>query len=276
MHARRLPATARRGPSRLLHLTLLLGVAASGCDRPGADAEAGAAGTGREGDREAAAAAEQALVQAMADSAGWPSYGRDQTNQRYSPLSQVNTGNVSGLQLAWKYNTGIFHSFEASPVVLNGTMYVSTPLNHVVALDAATGRKRWEYAYEYDGVTVHCCGPVNRGVAVYGDRVYMGTLDARLVALDAESGEEVWTARVGDEAKAYAVNGPIVAVDGKVLAGTSGGEYGIRGYIAAYDAGSGDEVWRWYTIPSPEEGGWWCEWRETDAFGVSLNRNIAR
>ena len=188
----------------------------------------------------------------------------------------IDARNVGDLKLAWKYNTGIVNAFEASPAVVNGTMYVSTPLNHVVALEAATGKKRWEYAHQYGGVTVHCCGPVNRGVAVYGDRVYMGTLDAQLVALDAQTGKPVWKIRVADNSKGYAVNGPIVAVDGKVLAGTSGAEYGIRGYIAAYDAASGEEVWRWYTIPSPDEGGWWGQWRETDAFGVRLNRNITR
>ncbi|HUF34771.1 MAG TPA: PQQ-binding-like beta-propeller repeat protein [Gemmatimonadales bacterium] len=264
-----LPDRTGRGLAASL---LLLGLLA--CDRD-REAETGA-GAGREGAGERAAAAERALLAAMADSASWASYGRDQTNQRYSPLSQITTANVGELQLAWRYNTGIFHSFEASPVVVDGTMYVSTPLNHVVALEAATGRRRWEYAHDYDGVTVHCCGPVNRGVAVYGDRVYMGTLDAQLIALDAGSGEVAWRTRVADNAKAYAVNGPIVAVDGKVLAGTSGAEYGIRGYIAAYDAQSGAEVWRWHTIPSPEDGGWWGQWRETDAFGVSLNRNIAR
>jgi alcohol dehydrogenase (cytochrome c) len=216
------------------------------------------------------------LVRAMADSASWPSYGRDQTNQRYSPLGQITPANVRSLELAWKYKTGVPQSFEASPIVVNGTLYISTPLNRVVALDAVNGRKRWEYVHDFRGVTVHCCGPVNRGVAVYDGRVYMGTLDARLVALDAESGRKVWETQVADNARAYAVNGPIVAVDGKVLAGTSGAEYGIRGYLAAFDAATGREVWRWHTIPSPEEGGWWGQWRETDAFGVKLNRNIAR
>jgi hypothetical protein len=155
--------------------------------------------------------------------------------------------------------------------VVDGTMYVSTPLNHVVALDAATGAKKWEYAHEFD-VTVHCCGPVNRGVAVYDGRVYMGTLDAKLVALDAASGRKVWEQKVADNTKGYALNGPVVAVDGKVLAGVSGGEYGIRGFIEARDARTGNQVWRWYTIPSPDEGGWWGQWRETDPFGVRQTR----
>jgi PQQ-dependent dehydrogenase (methanol/ethanol family) len=212
---------------------------------------------------------------AMADSANWPSYGRDYTNQRYSPLAQVTPANVGGLKLAWTYKTGIPHAFEASPIVVGGTMYFSTPLNHVIAVDARTGQKKWEYAAQL-APTVHCCGPVNRGVAVYGGRVYMGQLDGKLVALDAANGSKVWEKQLGSAQEGYALNGGVVVADGKVLTGVSGGEYGIRGFIAAFDAGSGDEVWRFHTIPSPEEGGWWGKWSETDAFGTKLNRNIAQ
>ena len=150
--------------------------------------------------------AEAALVTAMADSANWASYGRDQTNQRYSPLAQITTSNISALQPAWRYKTGVPHAFEASPIVLDGVMYVSTPLNHVIALDATNGRKLWEHA-ETLSTTVHCCGPVNRGVAVYGGRVYMGTLDGRLVALEARTVKPAWTVRVADNERAYAIDG---------------------------------------------------------------------
>jgi alcohol dehydrogenase (cytochrome c) len=220
--------------------------------------------------------ADAAIRRAMADSGSWPSYGRDYTNRRFSPLRQITPANAGQLDLAWKYETGIHQAFETSPVVAGGVMYFSTPLNHVVALDAATGQKKWEYAHEYEGPTVHCCGPVNRGIAVYGGRVYMGALDARLVALDAESGKKVWDVRVGDNTKGYALNGPPVAAAGKVIIGISGAEYGIRGYVTAYDAASGDQVWRFYTIPSPEEGGWWGEWAPNDPFGTPLHRDIAR
>jgi PQQ-dependent dehydrogenase (methanol/ethanol family) len=221
------------------------------------------------------AAAETALRRAMADSASWPSYGRDQTNQRYSPLSQISTANAGRLTLAWRYRTGIPHAFEASPLVLDGVMYVSTPLNHVIALDAATGRKRWEHA-ETLSTTVHCCGPVNRGVAVYGGRVYTGTLDGRLVALDARTGRRSWEVRVGDNERGYAVDGAPVAADGKVIVGISGAEYGIRGFVTAYDAETGRLVWRFHTIPSPAEGGWWGKWSATDPFGTDLHRDLAR
>jgi PQQ-dependent dehydrogenase (methanol/ethanol family) len=220
-----------------------------------------------------AASADTALRSAMADSTVWPSFGRDYTNQRYSPLMQITAANVKGLQPAWSYKTGLPQAFEASPIVVGGTMYVSTPLNHVVALDAATGTKKWEYSPTL-GITVHCCGPVNRGVAVYGNRVYMGRLDGKLVALDAADGKEVWSVQAADNQRGYALTSAPVAVDGKVIIGTSGAEYGVRGYVAAYDAGSGKEVWRFYLIPAPEDGGWWGEWKETDAFGTPLHRNI--
>ena len=191
----------------------------------------------------------------MADSTDWASYGRDQTNQRYSTLTPINTANVSALRPAWRFKTGIPLGFEASPIVIDGVMYVSTPLNHVLALNAATGRKLWEHA-ESLSTTVHCCGPVNRGVAVYGGRVYTGTLDGRLVALDALTGAPAWQVRVADNEHAYAIDGAPVAANGKVIVGVSGAEYGIRGFVSAYDAETGRLAWRFYTIPSPAEGGW--------------------
>ncbi len=192
------------------------------CVLPACDGERSRAGQAEGGDRDArTASADSAIRRAMADSTQWPSYGRDYSNRRFSPLTQISPANVGQLKLAWRYKTGIPHSFEASPVVLDGTMYVSTPLNHVIALDAATGAKKWEYAHDSE-ITVHCCGPVNRGVAVYDGRVYMGTLDAKLVALDAGDGRKVWEQQIADNTKGYALNGPVIAVDGKILAGVSG------------------------------------------------------
>jgi alcohol dehydrogenase (cytochrome c) len=267
--------TARVGVALVLLVPLVLSV--TGCktergdttSRAGRDTAAAAAAP----TAATTASADTALRSAMADSTVWPSFGRDYTNQRYSPLTQISAANVRGLVPAWSYKTGLPHAFEASPVVVGGTMYVSTPLNHVVALDPATGTKKWEYSPKL-GVTVHCCGPVNRGVAVYGNRVYMGRLDGRLVALDAANGREVWNVQVADNQRGYALTGAPVVVDGKVIVGTSGAEYGVRGYLVAYDAGSGKEVWRFYLIPSPEEGGWWGQWAQTDPFGTPLHRNI--
>jgi alcohol dehydrogenase (cytochrome c) len=253
-------------------------LALAGCqggDGGGSDSARAAGGDSSGAARGAnAVQADSAMRTAMADSGSWPSYGRDYTNQRYSPLTQLTPANVSGLKLAWKYKTGVPHAFETSPIVVDGTMYISTPLNHVIALDARTGAKKWEYAAQL-GQTVFCCGPVNRGVAVYGGRVYMGQLDGKLVALNANDGSVAWQTQVGNPQEGYALNGAVVAADGKVFAGVSGGEYGIRGFLAAFDAGTGREVWRFYTIPSPEEGGWWGKWSETDPFGTSLHRDIA-
>ena len=259
------------GARRILHLAgplLLAGTVAVGCRGKEANQ------TGQQGTANGMsnAQADSALRTQMADSANWASYGRDYTNQRYSPLAQLNAGDVGGLKLAWVYHTGVPHAFEASPVIVNGTMYVSTALDHVVALDARTGTRKWEYAPQL-GTTVHCCGPVNRGVAVYGGRVYIGQLDGKLVALDANNGSKAWDVQVGDPKDGYALTGPVVAVDGKVITGISGAEYGIRGYVTAYDASNGHQLWRFYTIPSPDDGGWWGTWKTTDAFGTTVHRN---
>jgi alcohol dehydrogenase (cytochrome c) len=262
-----------RTADRLRPVSLFLAFSVVACNTERDADRSGPAAATASGDAASIAAADSTLRNAMADSTVWPSFGRDYTNQRYSPLTQISAANVGGLELAWSYKTGIPHAFEASPVVIDGTMYVSTALNHVIALDAATGTKKWEYAPTL-GVTIHCCGPVNRGVAVYGNRVYMGRLDGRLVALDARDGKEVWNIQVADNQRGYALTGAPIAVDGMVITGTSGAEYGVRGYVAAYDAGSGKEIWRFYLIPSPEEGGWWGQWSETDAFGTPLHRNI--
>lgn len=221
------------------------------------------------------APADAVLRRAMAQDSAWPSYGRDYTNRRYSALAQIDSTNVSQLRLAWRYRTGIPHAFEASPIVVDGVMYVSTPLSHVVALDAANGRRLWEYAPELK-VTVHCCGPVNRGVAVYGGRVYVGTLDAKLVALDAATGRKAWDVSVADPEQGYSLSGAPVAANGKIVIGISGAEYGIRGFVTAYDARSGKQVWRFYTIPDPDAGGWWGQWSTTDPFGTPLNRDTGR
>jgi len=250
----------------LASLLIALAAMAGGCRRePVTRSRLGATG----------ANADAALQHDFADGSAWASYGRDHSNRRYSPLAQVRTANVSRLTLAWRYHTGLPHAFEASPVVTGGVMYISTPLNHVVALDAATGRKLWEFA-ETLSTTVHCCGPVNRGVAAYGGRIYMGTLDGRLVALDARTGHPVWRVRVADNERAYAIDGAPVTTDGKVIVGISGAEYGIRGFVTAYDAATGKLVWRFYTIPSPAEGGWWGRWSATDPFGNELHRDVAR
>ncbi|MGH9420341.1 MAG: PQQ-binding-like beta-propeller repeat protein, partial [Thermoanaerobaculia bacterium] len=219
--------------------------------------------------------AESSLQKEMADSGQWPSYGRDYTNQRYSPLTQINTGNIAQLELAWHFKTGISESFETSPLVIGRTMYITTPMNHLFALDAVTGAKKWEYIHPV-GTTTACCGPNNRGAAYYNGRVYMGTLDGEIVALDTATGHADWTVQVADNKNGYSITMAPVIVGGKVVIGVSGAEYGIRGRVSAFDASTGALVWRWFTIPSPEEGGWWGKWGTTDPFGTPMNRDVAQ
>ncbi len=220
------------------------------------------------------ASADRELRARMADSTQWPSYGRNYTNQRYSPLNELNTTNISNLAVAWHYKTGLAESFETSPIVVGGTVFLTTPMNHLIALDATTGARKWEYVHAL-GKTTFCCGPVNRGAAYYAGRVYMATLDAQLVALDTADGHPLWTVQVADNTKGYSITHAPVVADGKVIVGVSGAEYGIRGRVTAYNAATGAMEWRWFTIPSPEEGGWWGTWRERDPFGTPLNRDVA-
>ncbi|MES2123375.1 MAG: PQQ-binding-like beta-propeller repeat protein [Gemmatimonadota bacterium] len=211
----------------------------------------------------------------MAVDDNWPSYGRDYSNRRFSPLTSITPANVSQLSLAWTYHTGIVESFETSPIVIGRSMFITTAKNHVIALDAVTGAKKWEYAHPL-GRTIMCCGPNNRGVAYSHGRLFMGTLDAQLVALDTASGRPLWTVRVADNTAGYSITSAPLAVDGLVIVGLAGAEYGIRGSVVAFDEATGAERWRWYTIPSPEEGGWWGKWSPLDPFGTPVNRDLAQ
>lgn len=223
------------------------------------------------------AAAQRALDRAMADSTQWPDYGRDQTNQRWSPLHQITAANVGQLRLAWVHHSHVPHASETGPIVVDGVMYFSTALNNVFAVDARTGAQRWHYAYDYgDHTVVDCCSTNNKGVAYFGGRLFMATLDARLVALDARTGRELWKVQVGDDNLGYHMTGAPIVIDGRVITGVSGGEQGCRCYVDAYDATSGKRLWRWYTIPSPEQGGWWGKWRTHDDWGQSFHRDIAK
>ena len=206
----------------------------------------------------------------------WLMYGGDYSNQRYSSLDQINTRNVSQLVPRMVFQTGIerLGSFENTPVVVDGMMYVTAPYNIVIAYNLRSGNEVWRYEHKL-GTTILCCGPNNRGVAIGHGMVYMATLDARLIALDAKTGELKWEVQDNDPSFGYSLTLAPLLVDDKLIVGTSGAEYGIRGNVTAYDVRTGERVWRWYTIPSPAEGGWWGKWATTDATGRNLNRNIA-
>lgn len=191
---------------------------------------------------------------------------------RYYPATQINTSNVARLKPAFIFQTEVVESMETAPIVVDGIMYITTAYNHLYALDAATGKEFWHYKHKQGPVTTFCCGPNNRGVAVMNDRVYMATLDAKLMAFDAKTGKVLWSTQIADPEAGYSETMAPVAVDGKVLIGTNGGEYGIRGFVKAYDANSGKELWTFYTIPEQGHEGVWAV---NDATGRNMHRDIA-
>ena len=184
----------------------------------------------------------------------WLSYSRTLDNQRHSPLDQITPANVANLQLQWVWQAHSLEKFEATPLVVNGVMYTVQAPNDVVALDAVTGRLFWTYHHEPDPART-CCGRVNRGLAILDDTLFMGTVDAHLLAIDAKSGQLQWDTEVADSTRQYSITMPPLIVEDKVIIGTAGGDLGIRGYIAAFDVHTGAELWRFYTIPAPGEPG---------------------
>ena len=191
---------------------------------------------------------------------------------RYYPASRINTKNVAKLKPAFIFQTEVVESMETAPIVVDGIMYVTTSYNHVYAIDAATGKEFWHYKHKQGPVTTYCCGPNNRGVAVMGGQVFMGTLDAKLVSLDAKTGKVLWSTQIADPEAGYSETMAPVAVNGKVLIGTNGGEYGIRGFVKAFDASSGKELWSFATIPDKGHEGVWAA---NDATGRNMLRDIA-
>lgn len=189
---------------------------------------------------------------------------------RYYPSRQINTENVKNLRPAWIFQTEVVDSMETSPIVVNGLMYVTTSFNHVYALDARTGEQIWHHKHEMGPITTYCCGPNNRGVAVAGDKVYMGTLDAKLVALDAKTGKQVWETQIADPELGYSETMAPTVVNGMVLIGTNGGEYGIRGFVKAFDGATGELKWTFNTVPEDSVG----VWATHDATGRDMHRDI--
>lgn len=261
-----------------------------------------------------------ALAPVFAADVDWPTYGLDYSNQRYSSIEQINASNVSKLTKAWSYKSGVKATFQATPIMVDKTLYLSLPFNHVVALDAVTGNELWRYNHPRKKDYPLCCGPANRGVAVANGKVYVGTVDARLIALDAQSGKVLWDIEVADGSSAKSesvtslkdsdplskaniagtsgvgiIMAPVV-YQGKVLVGVTGvgyglhldserdgaplgavvgfaGSYGRSGFLAAFDANTGERVWQFDTIaPANWEG----EFRQTTPDGMPLPRNIKK
>jgi len=213
-----------------------------------------------------------ALNGAGAQGVNWLHTNGNYEQTRYYPVDQINAGNVKNLKVAFVFQTGVLESMETAPIVVDGVMYLTTSYNHVYAIDAVTGKEYWHYKHKMGPVTTFCCGPNNRGVAISGGRVFMATLDARLVALDAKTGAVLWNVEIADPEKGYSETMAPTVVDGKVLIGTNGGEYGIRGFVKAFDVNDGKLLWTFYTIPEKGHEGVWAE---NDATGRNLKRNIA-
>ncbi|MDE0127021.1 MAG: PQQ-dependent dehydrogenase, methanol/ethanol family [Bryobacterales bacterium] len=195
------------------------------------------------------------ILRADEEPGNWLTYNRTYSSQHHSPLDQINRENVADLELKWVFQARSLHKFEMTPLVVDDVVYVVQMPNDVVALDAVTGRKFWQYTHAMDGTVNVCCGRINRGLAILGDTLYMGTIDGKLVALDAKTGAVVFSRQIVDPTGGYSLtHAPLVLKD-KLIVGSAGGEYGIRGFIVALDPRNGDEIWRFHTIPGPGEPG---------------------
>ena len=195
------------------------------------------------------------LLKATDEPHNWFTYSGDYSGRRYNLLKQIHTGNVEHLAVQWVFQTGATGKFEATPLVIDGIMYLSGQGNRAFALDAHTGRLIWRYQRTLPDNLLLCCGEVNRGLAALGDKVFLATLDAHVVALDAKTGSVIWDVAAEDYRKGCSFTAAPLVVKDKVVVGVSGGEYGIRGFIDAYDAETGKRAWRFYTIPGPGELG---------------------
>jgi quinohemoprotein ethanol dehydrogenase len=228
----------------LLGAALLAGCGSSSDNSP---APAGAVG---------AAKIDSAYLTSGGSGADWAMTGFNYNEQRYSPLTQINAGNVGSLGLSWYADLPDARGQESTPVVIDGTIYVTGPWSKLFAYDALSGKKLWEYDPGIDktkGVQA-CCDVVNRGVAAWKGKLYLGTIDGRLIAIDAPTGKPLWTVQTTDNAKPYTITGVPRVVKGMVIIGNGGAEFGVRGYVTAYDADTGAKRWRFYTVPNANLG----------------------
>jgi alcohol dehydrogenase (cytochrome c) len=195
------------------------------------------------------------LVNSVTEPQNWMTYSGGYSGGRFSPLDQISAANAPSLAAKWVYQTGATGKLETTPLVVDGILYATGQDDRAFALDARTGRPVWMYQRQVPGDIRPCCGRVNRGLAILGDSVFMGTLDAHLVALDAKTGNVVWDVSAADYRAGYSFTVAPLAIKNLILIGASGGEYGIRGFVDAYDAATGERKWRFNTIPGPGEPG---------------------
>src|ERR1017187_7661449 len=212
----------------------------------------GLAGCGRRADVAVGVTVDDAALRgADSDSANWITYGRTYSEQRFSPLKQIDEQSVSRLGLAWSMDFPTLRAYEATPLVKDGLMYTTGAWSVVYAADARTGALLWTYDPHIakDHSKFVCCDVVNRGVALYKGRVYVGALDGRLIALDAKTGAVVWEVQTTPKDGPYSITGAPRIAKGRVIIGNAGSEYAVRGYVSAYDAETGHLIWRTYTVP---------------------------
>ena len=195
------------------------------------------------------------IAAAAKEPQNWITYNGDYTSRRYSTLAEVTPANVSKLELKWVLQNQVFGAWQSNPLVVDGVMYLTQRPNDVMAVDAKTGSMYWVYRHTPSPDAKVCCGANNRGLAMLGDTLFMGTLDAHLVAIDRVTGKALWNIAVADVKQAYSITMAPLVIKDKVVVGVGGGEYGIRGFVAAYDAKTGKEAWKFYTIPGPGEPG---------------------
>jgi len=198
---------------------------------------------------------DERLNNGTADTSAWLMYGGNLENWRHSPLAIINRDNVKELKAEWMFQTGIPGQLEAAPIVADGILYLTASYNNLYALDAVSGTVLWHYEHQMPSDLVICCGPTNRGVAIADDKVYMATLDARLIALHRATGRVLWNVAIDDYKIGYSATSPPLIVKDLAIVGVAGGEYGTRGFIDAYDRKTGKRRWRHYTIPGADEPG---------------------
>ncbi len=253
--------------------SLLLGALLMAATAVGAQEISGSATTvARPMSKPPRAVSQEMLDRAGGDAANWLHSNGSYEQTRFYPGKQINRGNVGKLKPAFVFQTAVLESMETAPIVVDGVMFLTTSYNHVYAVDAVTGEEFWHYKHKMGPITTFCCGPNNRGVAISGDRLYMGTLDAKLVALDVKTGKLLWETQIADPEKGYSETMAPVVVEDKVLIGTNGGEYGIRGFVKAFNANDGKLLWTFYTIPEQGHEGVWAP---KDATGRDMHRDIA-
>ncbi len=213
-----------------------------------------------------------ALDNGAKETGNWLHSNGSYEQTRYYTGNQINAANVKGLRPAFVFQTAVLESMETAPIVVDGVMFLTTSFNHVYAINATTGEEYWHYKHKMGAITTYCCGPNNRGVAIEGGKLFMGTLDAKLVALDAKTGKLLWETQIADPEKGYSETMAPAVVDGKVLIGTNGGEYGVRGFVKAFNAADGKLLWTFNTIPEKGHEGVWAV---NDLTGRDMHRDIA-